>query len=220
MLADHRHVLVVVLVVVAVQQFGADEALAAVFERRENAERLHAGDLGVELLADELLHVCRNEQLVDVAFAVVRRLFAVGGLVRGFLAHRLVRGGEFLAGERLLQHPVRDQVGIAADGRGEVQVELGLQAVVADALVRVAGARQRAQQQHRQHALLGVVLRAAQHDLELRGVLGLGGVDAVAERTRERREHAQLVRVGVLVDAVDRRVLVLAHILRDRFVRL
>ena len=91
---------------------------------------------------------------------------------------------------------------------------------MADALIRIARAGERTQQQGGQHALLRVVLRAAQHDLELGGVLGLGRVEAVAERARELRERAQLVRVGVFVHAVDRRVLALAHKLRDRLVGL
>ena len=119
-----------------------------------------------------------------------------------------------------MQHAVRDEVGVAADRGGEVQIELRLEAVMADALIRIARAGERAQQQGGQHALLRVVLRAAQHDLELGGVLGLGRVDAVAERARELRERAQLVRVGVFVHAVDRRVLALAHELRDRLVGL
>ena len=80
--ADHGHVLLVVLVEVAGHQLGADQTLAAVGEGDEDAERLHAGYFGVELLADELLHVGGDEQLVDVALAVICRLLAACGLMR------------------------------------------------------------------------------------------------------------------------------------------
>ena len=220
MAADERHVLLVVLIIVALEQLDADQPLAAVRQRDENAERLHARDLGVEFLADKLLHIGGDEQLVNVALAVVRRLFAGGGLRGGILAQVLVCRGKFLAGQRFLQHTVRDQIGIAADGRGEMQVIPGLEAVVPDALVRIACAGQAAQQQHGQDALARVVFRAAQHGLELRGVPGLGRVDAVAERPRELREHAQFFRVRVFVHAVYGRVAALAHELRDRLVGL
>ena len=217
---NHRHVLLVVLVEVAGHQLCTNQTLTAVFQRNEHAERLHAGNLRVKFLTDKLLHVGRDIQLVDVAFAVVGSLFAVCGLVCGFLAHRFVCRGKFFAEKRLLQHAVRHQIGITADWRGKVQVELRLQAVMANTLIRVAGTRQRAQQKRRQHALLRVVLCAAQHGLELRRILRLGRVDAVAERTRKRRKHAQLVRIGILVHTVDSRQLALAHILGNRFVGL
>ena len=78
--------LLVVLVEVAREQFDTDQALAAVFERHKDAERLHAGHLRVKFFANEALHIGRDIQLVDVALALIRGLFAREGLRCRFFA--------------------------------------------------------------------------------------------------------------------------------------
>ena len=65
---------------------------------------------------DKALHIRRDIQLVNAALALVSRLLARGRLGCRFFAGILVARGEFLAGQRLLQHAVRHQIRITPDG--------------------------------------------------------------------------------------------------------
>lgn len=154
--AGQHELLVVKFIVISWQIFHADEAFDGVLQRDKQAERGHAGYFGVKVLADEGFHIGRKIQLVDVALGRIGGKFARCRLGGGFLAEDRVRAGILLAGDGLEQHTVGHQVGIASDGRSEVQVFVHLQAVVSQALWVIARTGHGAQQQGGQSALARV----------------------------------------------------------------
>jgi hypothetical protein len=102
----------------------------------------------------------------------------------------------------LLEQPVDHQVGVAADGRGEVQVVRRGQAEVADVLGRVDGLHHRAQEQVVERALLGAAGDLLEQGVEaLAGDL-LAGLEREAVGARQHQEVGELVLVGLGVDPV------------------
>ena len=112
---------------------------------------------------------------------------------------------------------MHEEIGVAADGRGEVEVVLGAQAVVAGVLRRVHGLHHRAQRQLVERALLGVSLELLEDLVErLRGEVARGHGHAVGPEQRE--EHVEAILVGVAVVPVDGRQPLLAEEAGDRLV--
>ncbi len=100
---------------------------------------------------------------------------------------------------------MHDQVGVAADGAGEVRVHARGQAEVAQVLLVVARQLHRPQQQVRDQLLLRPAGALAQDALEVLGPHALeAGRHAVAERSHQLAELLDLERVGLLVDAEQR----------------
>ncbi len=157
-------------------------------------------------------------QFVDVALGGVGCKFAGCGLGSRLLAEYPVGFGVLLTGDGLKQHTMRDQIGIAANGRGEMQVFLGLQAVMSQTFGIVPCAGERTQQQSGQGTLTGIVLSAVQHGLQLCGVVRLGGIHTIAKRPGKLGKYAQFFRVRALVDAVDGRIVPMGHIGGNLFV--
>src|SRR5213594_2283545 len=135
--------------------------------------------------------------------------------------------------EHAVENAVDDQVRVAADGRGEVRVVRRGEGEVPEVFLRIARLLERAKHEVREDALLGLsgdalgeALVVAGSDLELDAVEGLvearvalalvAGEDAEpragrerdAERIAEGRgdlfELEDFLRIGLLVDAVER----------------
>ena len=111
-----------------------------------------------------------------------------------------------------------EQVRVAPDRRGEVEVVLCREPVVADVLGRVDGLHHRAEQELVQRALLRVALEALQQGVERAGIgRELGHLEAVGRRELE--EPRELLVVRDAVHAVDGRELARAEPARHRLVR-
>ena len=129
------------------------------------AERGDAGDVAVELVADLVRHEADLLPLHQLALGVVGAALALGRVARDL---RQVLGQLRLAllvhaaVARLAQRAVDDQVGIAADRRGEVRVAVGREAEVPEVLRVVARLLHRPQHQERDRLLL----RRAAHPLD------------------------------------------------------
>ena len=119
-----------------------DEALDAVLELDENAERRDAGDCARERLVDELrhvldfLHVRRLALGLDGDALALRRVVGDVGELQPQLGLALLR--QRAGRERLAQQAVHDEVGVAADRRREMRVVARGEAEVAEAFRRVA----------------------------------------------------------------------------------
>ena len=122
------------------------------------------------------------------------------------------------AAQLRLQQAVHDEVGVAADRRGEVAVRLARQAEVGREEVDVAGALERAQQQRVDEQLLRAVVRERDDALERRRRGAVHVLDRVVELLEHDRDLRERVGVRVLVDAVDHRRLGVAHVPRDDLV--
>ena len=195
-----------------------------VLQRHEHAEGCHTGDEGVEIAADLVLH--EHDLLPEEALALrgFRPPLALGG-EGGDLGEPLVDGLEVLGGDRAALHeqprelPVHDQVRIATDRRGEVAVVRRRERVVAAALRGVERLALRAEQQVAQEPLLGPAGDRVQDLLERRGRdLGQIALELVAEALEDFPQIDQAVRIGTVVDAIDRRLLGEEQMLRDGLV--
>ncbi len=125
------------------------EAVGAGFVQfHEQAGAVHAGDAAVESGADAVGQKMRDQPIVGFAFgqhgAPLGRRNLRGDFRQRLVVHRL---GQAIAAklERADQPAMHDQVGIAADRRGEMGVAAQVQAEMAVILRRVFGLRLRAQ---------------------------------------------------------------------------
>ena len=103
------------------------------------------------------------------------------------------------------QRAVDQQVGIAADRRGEVRVAAEREAEVARVLGPVIGLRLAAQHRFHDLRLLGLVGDVLEHAVEQAGRDHLAEREAVAEGRHVFLERDQLLAARRLVDAVDHR---------------
>ena len=188
-----------------------DEAVA---EFDEQAKVADGGDDGVERVP-----FAGQELLVEIfqLLQLDRFLFRLGG---GALGARDVVGHFCQVGQgrdvALRQCPVDDQVGVAADWRGEMGVELLRQPVMPDRLGRVPGLLQRAQQPEMDRVFLRFAVHRGEQFLELAAVGEVA--DFVAEALRVLAEVFQLVEVGILMNPVETGNLRLAQMPGDGFV--
>src|SRR5690606_22288791 len=124
--------------VVVMRQLGdMDQAVdLGLLQLDEQSEAGHPADHPAELAADVLLHPGRPVALVDLPLGILGTAGALGTLQRQLrhVARRIAELLRALAGERVLDGPVHQQVGIAPDRRGEVRIGFQCQAEVADVL--------------------------------------------------------------------------------------
>ena len=110
----------------------------------EQAGAVHAGDAAVEGGADAVGEEMRDQPVVGLALGQHGAALG-GGNLRGDFGQRLDVGGLGQAVvaelERADQPAMHDQVGIAADRRGEMRVAAQVQAEMAVVLRRVFGLR-------------------------------------------------------------------------------
>ncbi len=164
-----------------------------------------AGDAAHEALVD-LAHVRLQEgalaQQHHLPLRPLRQALAegaAGGDAPGARRVQRVR----LAFQQCLERAVHHQVGVAADGRGEVAVARRRQAIVAQVLGAVDGLRHRAEQLVVDHALLRMAphlfndaRQALRRDL-------LAEAHVQADVVHEHGELAELVQARRFVHAID-----------------
>ena len=129
-------------VVVVGHRRDVDEPLDVVLdELDEEAEGRHAGDVALELVADLVGHELHLLPLQQLALGLVGAPLHLGGVPRDL---RQILGLllALLGGERRVargaQRAVDDEIGIAADRRGEMRVARRREAEVPEVLRRVA----------------------------------------------------------------------------------
>ena len=202
------------LLLVVVEVFVADGARrheavgAGLVQLHEQAGAGDAGDAAVEGGADAVGEEMGDQPVVGLALGQHGAALG-GGNLRGDLAEHLAVGvvrqavGAELEGAD--QAAVHDQIGVAADGRGEVRVAAQVQAEMAVVLGAIFGLRLAAQH-HFVDELLGVEpLGALEHAVEgfgaQRAGLGEGDVEGLQELAQ--RHHALHRRL--VVHAIDQR---------------
>ncbi len=127
-------------------------------QTHEEAETGDAGDDAVELVTHVIQHVLALEPVSHVAGGVIGAALGHGAV----LAHRIhffqlvvvatarrplvAQVALLLLGGLILDRPVQDEVGIAADRRGEVRIRLQRQTEVADVVGLIDGLTHGAQQ--------------------------------------------------------------------------
>ena len=202
------------------------EALDAVVELDEDAERRDARDDAIELLADELRHVLDLLHVGRLALRLDGDALALGGPVRDVGERRAqlllaLARQRAAALERLAQQAVHDEVRIAADRRGEVRVVARGEAEVAETLRRVARLLHRAQRDGLDDARLRLSLDLFEHLLHVHrpDVARLVLMDEEAERAEQVVEVLDLLLGRLLVHAVHERQVLLIHVLGDGLIR-
>ena len=201
------------------------EPLDAVIELDEDAECGHAADDALVGLADELRHVLDFLHIRGLALRLDRDALTRRGVLR-----RLRQDGAQLLttlrrdmprGERLAQEAVYHEIGIAADGRGEMRVVARRKTEMPEALRAVACLLHGAQGNRPDDAFLGFPLDLIEHALNVaRADLAvLVDVQAQTERREETLEPLDFLAVWLLVHTVDERFFLQLHMARDRLVR-
>ena len=175
-------VLLVEHVVVVVEVAQRYHALALVLVNLYVEAKLgDAADGALEGLPEALAHELHLLVLDAGPFGLRCQLLHVGTLVaeRFVLVLIDVAASVGIAGEQAVYY----QVGIAANGRGEVGVVVECQAVVADVVSAVAGLHHGAQRDHLHYVLLLAPLDLGEHLVEVAAYLGAaaGGLQLVAE---------------------------------------
>ena len=205
-LADHRLVGLVVAEEIGAQRAGGNEAVGAgVVELHEQAGAGDAGDVAAESGADAVGHEMRHQPVDGLALGGHGAAFGGRDARRGF-GERLGRGVGQPVGPKLEaadQRAMHDEVGVAADGTGEVRVTPQRQAEVAVIRHRVFGLRLGAQH-HLVHQALDVgAAHGPEHAVEVGGaeLVGLGQLEVERGEEIAQRHHA-LGRGGV-VDAIE-----------------
>ena len=122
-----------------------------------------------------------------------------GGAVHGIGSLRRVA---LVLNEIMLQHAVDDEVGVAADGRGEVAVILFIEPVVPVGRVAVNGFLQAAQELGPKGVALGMLGQNLQELGDFFAVRKVAHDDF--ERAEEFTEFAEPFGVGIVVNAVER----------------
>ena len=202
------------------------EALDAVVELDEDAERRDARDDALELLADELRHVLDLLHVGRLAFRLDGDALALGGPVRDVGERRAqlllaLARQRTAALERLAQQAVHDEVRIAADRRGEVCVVARGEAEVAETLRRVARLLHRTQRDGLDDARFGLSLDLFEHLLHVHrpDMARLVLMDEEAERAEQVVEVLDLLLGRLLVHAVHEGQVLFIHVLGDGLVR-
>ena len=169
--ADHRVLFLDVAVVVVHHRRDVHEPLDAVVELDEDAECGHAADDAFVGLADELRHVLDFLHIRGLALRLDRDALTRRGVLR-----RLRQDGAQLLtplrrdmprGERLAQETVYHEIGIAADGRGEMRVVARRKTEMPEALRTVACLLHGAQGNRPDDTFLGFPLDLIEHALNV-----------------------------------------------------
>ena len=204
--------------IVPAELAGRHIALVAVLEAHEQSRRDHADDLALEDLVPAFFEKQPVEQerqhdVVGGALDQRRAAFVLGADLRDFGQLQPAAAG-ILEVQFAQERPVHDQVGVAADRRGEVQVGLRGQAEMAEVVFQIARLLERAQHDLAEDRAVPLLFgqdvgRTAQQVAD-----GLAGSLGRARwPVKRRRRHAQVFQqvkkgidrrgVRLLVDPVD-----------------
>ena len=212
--SDEAIVLLVELVVIVAQVAHAYHAFALVLvDFHVDAPLGHARDDAFVHVSDAFAHKLYLLVLDRGAFGACGGLFHGGAMVAQFFVLVGLGGAPsgFVAGEEAVHH----QVGITADGRGEMGVIVKRQAVVPDVMDGVAGFLHGAERYRLDEVLLFLARHVAEQAVERARHFGLASPRAylVAEAGDELVQVFQLHRVGQVVDTVGEyfRLLVFGH---------
>ena len=196
----------------------AARVAVGVGEGDEGAGGDQPGDLACEARLGAALveHALEREAARHVVGVALdhHRLALAFGAPRAELAHVLGARRVLAAAERGEQRAVADDVGVAADGRGEVAVGGGVQAGVAEVLRRVVGLLERAQHERAERLIRPWPLRRdvlIDQPRDLAEQLGgLRGGQRLGQRRRGHLQRGELVDealdaggLGALVHAVQ-----------------
>ena len=156
----------------------------------------------MEGLSQALAHELHLLVLDAGALGLLGHLLHVGALVAEGLVLVLIGAASALgiAGEEAVNH----EVGIAADGAGEVGVVVESQSVVADVVGAVAGLHHGTQGDHLHDVLFAASVDVGEEAVQVPADFGAvaGGLQLVAELGDEGREVQELLRVGIVMDAI------------------
>ena len=221
--ADEHRLELVELPPVAAQAADRQQALEAAPKAHERAGADHARDLALELACASRDSNSSASSRKQRAIASPRRSIVIAS--RSRIEHHSpaasmseARGGLLARADRRQQRAVADQVGVAADRRGEVAVARRAQAGVADVLGRVVRLLERAQHERRERR---AAVAAAARPRGRRGARsrrsrrppaaassgsGSGGVGTSSEASWSTRRSTR-AGLGPLVHAVERRQL-------------
>ena len=179
-------------------------------ERDEQAAAHDRGHRALEHLADAACACSsaryRSTTSRSTSIAARSRVLAAVAADAQVFDRRAARV-DLAAAQHVLHGPVHDEIRVAADRRGEVQVRVRRQAEVPDVDDVVLGLLHRAQQQHLQHLLLRVVLDALQATARRRVGIERGrrcrtSTPSVCATSPSRSSFCL---VGLAVDAIDGR---------------
>ena len=181
---------------------------AGLVQLHEQAGAGDAGDAAVEGGADAVGEKMRDQPVVG--FALGQHGAALGrGNLRGDFGQRLGVGGLGQAAvaqlERADQSAMHDQVGIAADRRGEMRVAAQVQAEMAVILRRVFGLRLRAQHDFVDQLLGIAALHAGEHAVEGFRPQHAAFREGNVERCKEFAQRVDLLHARLVVHAIDQR---------------
>ena len=195
---------------------------AGLVQPYEQAETGDAGDPAVELRADAVGQEGRHISVVGVALCGHGPALGEGDALGGVLHLRNVAIREAVGAQaqRRYQSAVHDQVGVAADGRGEVGVPGQVQPEVADVLGGVDRLHLGPQDHLVDDLGVGRVAGLLQQLVEAVGARRLALRPRDAQRLQEVDQRLHLLRARGVVDAVDQRRLLRLQGLGGRDVRL
>ena len=187
-----------------------DEAVGAGFvELHEEAEAGDAGDCAFELGADAVGEVGGEVAVGGVALGHHRAALGHGDVLAG-LGEAFLLGGRqaVVLGIRAPavgadQRAVDDEVGVAADRRGEVAIGGKGEAEVAEVLRGVVGLGHRAQHAHVDHLGVFGAGHAVEQAVEVGGLEHLALGERQADRLDDLAQGFELFRARFLVDAVE-----------------
>ena len=221
--AAPQHLCVLKVDVVVVVEVGDVQlALHTIVERDKEATRHHARHVAGEAFAQVLLRPLRLVVLGEVPFGLGSLALALGGVVshrrqlRAQLRHRAAPCLQ-VTGQHRLQHPVHEEIRVAANRGGKVQVLGKGQTEVTQILARVLCLLQGAQQQCVHHTFAWRAPHRLQHRLVgLRRRLPAGEREAQARNGCCRLLEA--LEGGFLVDAEQGGNAALDQVVRDHLV--
>ncbi|MPL88767.1 hypothetical protein SDC9_34794 [bioreactor metagenome] len=180
---------------------------AGLIELHEGAELLHARDPAAELAADAVAQIGGKIAVGGVALGRHRAALGLGDVLCRLLERVDVGGAEPVLAPAVAedQRTVHDQVGIAADGRGEMRVRAQRQPEVAEVMRRVIGLRHRPQRRDVDELVELAALGLRQQPVQMRGLQHLALGQRKARGLRHLAQGLDLVRARLLVHAVEQR---------------
>ena len=199
--------LLVAEIVVAERRRGHEAVGAGLGQFDEQADAGDAGDARPEHGADPVGEMSRDKPVDRLAFG--RHSAALGGRnvlgdLRELAAAHVVEPA-VAKPERADQRAMNDQVGVAADRRGEMRVSAQIEAEMAVVLVAIFRLRLGAQHDLVDQRLDRLPANAAEHAVEMRGAhpIALGELDA--DRAQELDEIVELLDARRVMRAVEKR---------------
>ncbi len=174
----------------------------------EQAGAGDAGDAALETRADAVGEVMRDQAVDGLALRLHRAPLGQrnmrGDLTEGF--RRLAVGqGAFAEPERADQRAVHDEIGIAADRRGEMRVAAQIQAEMTVILGGIFGLRLRAQHDFADQREMVMAFELCQHAVEQSRAQRAALREGDVERLQKFLERVDLLQRRLVMHAVDQR---------------